>query len=940
MLSWGGTVPRLSLAIVFVQLFLITTSSPSNAEKRVALVIGNSSYLAAGQLANPKNDAADLAKALKALSFEVVEALDVNKADMDRKVRDFATALSGASVGLFFYAGHGLQVSGANYLVPVDAQLSTASALDFEMVRLDLIQRTMEREAKTNILFLDACRDNPLARNLARAMGTRSTEIGRGLAAAESGVGTLISFSTQPGNVALDGSGRNSPFAGALLNHIDKPGEDLMSVLIGVRSDVMQATNNKQVPWEHSAMTGRFYFRSAEPGVGSVTAPPSPLPQTGPAAATMSEAAQSWSMIQSSTDPSVFAAYRKQYGADNPFYDQLAAGRISMLQQQTEKPSSQSPGPLAAPKSDKRPAAPVSPSGGSSRSAEWASPGGNLAGHRYSELAAINKENVSNLRVAWSFSTGVLRGHEGSPLVIGDTMYVVTPFPNNVFALDLENQGEVKWKYAPRQDPSTIPVMCCDTVNRGVFYDDERIFLHQADTTLVALDARTGKELWKVVNGDVRKAETGTSAPIVARNKVIVGISGGEFGVRGHITAYDASNGKRAWRAYSVGPDSDILVDPIKTISLGRPVGKNSSLKTWTGDQWKTGGGTTWGWISYDPDLNLIYYGSSNPSTWNPTQRAGPDGKPIDQKWTDSIFARDPDTGMATWIYQMTPFDEWSYDGVNEMILADIEVESTPHKTLVHLDKSGLAYTLDRQTGEPLVAEKFDPAVNWTTGVELDKSKPDYGRPQVVASRSPFLNGADVNTNDICPSSAGAKNQGPAAFSPKSGLIYASTSRLCMDYEPFKVSYTPGQPFVGAVISMYPPQGETNRGSFIAWDAAQGKVVWKKDESFAVWSGALATAGDVVFYGTLDGFFKAVDAATGDELFKYKTASGIIGNPITYTLKGKQYVAVLSGVGGWAGIALAAGLTKPTDGLGMTGAHAGLEKHTALGGQVVVFALP
>ena len=395
------------------------------------------------------------------------------------------------------------------------------------------------------------------------------------------------------------------------------------------------------------------------------------------------------------------------------------------------------------------------------------------------------------------------------------------------------------------------------------------------------------------------------------------------------------------WRAYSAGPDGDILFDPQKTTSLGKPVGKNSSLKTWTGDQWKIGGGTTWGWLSYDAELGLIYYGTGNPSTWNPSQRPGPDGKPIDHKWTTSIIARSADTGVAAWAYQMTPFDEWSFDGVNKMILADLDIDGTERKALVHFDRNGIAYTLDRTSGELLVAEKFDPSVNWTTGVDLDPASQNYGRPAVVAKYSPFLNGADVNTTGVCPSSAGAKNQGPAAYSPLTKLFYVPTNHFCMDLEPFKVEYTPpGQPYVGGTLSMFPPEGQTNRGNFVAWDAVKGRLVWSKPEPFAVWSGALATAGDVVFYGTLDGYLKGVSARDGTELFKAKLSSGVIGNPMTFARAGKQYVAVLSGVGGWAGIGLAAGLTNPTDGLGMVGLNADLQRHTSLGGQVVVFALP
>ena len=571
----------------------------------------------------------------------------------------------------------------------------------------------------------------------------------------------------------------------------------------------------------------------------------------------------------------------------------------------------------------------------------WAIQSGDYAGTRYSALDQITTENVGQLKVAWTFSTGVLRGHEGGPLVVGDVMYLHSAFPNIVFALNLADEQKIIWKYTPKQDPSVIPVMCCDTVNRGVQFAEGKIFLHQADTSLVALDAKTGKELWKVVDGDPKKGETGTGAPLVTKDKVLVGISGAEFGVRCHVTAYDINSGKKIWRAYSMGPDFDILVDPEKTMSLGKPVGKDSSLKTWNGDQWKIGGGSTWGYMAFDPELNLFYYGTGNPSTWNPAQRAGPDGKPIDQKWSMTMFARDVDTGVAKWAYQMTPFDEWDYDGINEPILAELDFGGTKRKTATHFDRNGFGYTWDRVTGEPLVAEKYDPVVNWATGIDLDKSSANYGRPIRVAKYSTFKNGADFNTKGVCPAALGTKDEQPASFSKLTGLFYVPTNHVCMDYEPFKVSYTAGQPYVGATLSMFPGPDEPKRmGNFIAWDGVKGKIVWSKPEQFSVWSGALTTAGGVAFYGTLEGYFKAVDQKDGKELFKFKTPSGIIGNAMTYSQGGKQYVAILSGVGGWAGIGLAAGLTNPTDGLGAVGGYAGLSEYTNLGGSLTVFALP
>jgi PQQ-dependent dehydrogenase (methanol/ethanol family) len=565
---------------------------------------------------------------------------------------------------------------------------------------------------------------------------------------------------------------------------------------------------------------------------------------------------------------------------------------------------------------------------------QWVLPTGNYANTRHSALKQITADNVGKLQVAWTFSTGVLRGHEGAPLVIGDMMYLHGPFPNPVYALNLKDENKIVWKYEPTQDPNVIPVMCCDTVNRGLSYADGKIFLSQADTTLVALDSKTGKVVWSVKNGDPGKGETSTGAPMVMKDKVLVGISGGEFGVRGSVTAYDMKTGQRVWRGYSMGPDSDTLIDPMKTTHLGKPVGPNSGTNTWQGEQWKIGGGTTWGWYSYDPELNLMYYGSGNPSTWNPKQRPG------DNRWSMTVFARDVDTGMTKWVYQMTPHDEWDYDGINEMILADQQIGGQTRKTLVHFDRNGLGYTLDRTNGELLVADKYDPKVNWTSGVDMNKSSPTYGRPAVLPQYSTEHNGEDVNSKNICPAALGSKDEQPAAYSPDTGLFYVPTNHVCMDYEPFRVRYTAGQPYVGATLSMYPPQGETNMGNFIAWDAKTGKIAWSNKEQFSVWSGALSTAGGVVFYGTLEGYLKAVDAKTGKELYKFKTPSGIIGNVMTYEHGGKQYVAVMSGVGGWAGIGLAAGLTDPTAGLGAVGGYAGLRNYTSLGGQLTVFAIP
>ncbi len=567
-------------------------------------------------------------------------------------------------------------------------------------------------------------------------------------------------------------------------------------------------------------------------------------------------------------------------------------------------------------------------------SKNWAMQAGDMYNQRYSKLKQINTGNVGKMQVAWTFSTGVLRGHEGSPLVVDGKMYLHSPFPNKVFAIDLDTQ-KILWKYEPKQDPAVIPQMCCDTVNRGLAYAEGKVILQQADSNLVALDSKTGKVVWSVKNGDPKLGAVNTNAPHVFKDKVITGISGGEWGVRGFIAAYNLSDGKPAWKGYSVGPDAEMLIDPAKTMTWtdGKmaPVGADSSLKTWKGDQWKIGGGTTWGWFSYDKAANLMYYGTGNPSTWNPAQRPG------DNKWTMTIFARDVDTGMAKWVYQMTPYDEWDFDGINEMILADIDVKGKPTKALVHFDRNGFGYTMDRISGALLVAEKFDPKVNWATHVDMKT-----GRPQVVAKYSTAKNGPDVNTKGICPAALGTKDQQPASFDPNTKLFYVPTNHVCMDYEPFKVEYTAGQPYVGATLSMFPaPGSHGGMGNYITWNAGTGKIVQSKAEKFSVWSGSLNTAGGLSCYGTLEGYLKCVDAKNiNKELFKFKTPSGIIGNVFTYEHKGKQFLGVFSGIGGWAGIGMAAGLEKDTDGLGAVGGYRELNQYTELGGSLTMFALP
>ena len=334
---------------------------------------------------------------------------------------------------------------------------------------------------------------------------------------------------------------------------------------------------------------------------------------------------------------------------------------------------------------------------------------------------------------------------------------------------------------------------------------------------------------------------------------------------RARVTAYNIKDGKLVVGGLFGGPRQRDPDRPDKTTALGKPVGKDSSLKTWQGDQWKIGGGGTWGWISYDPELNLVYYGSGNPSTWNPEQRPG------DNKWSMTIFARNPDTGMAKWVYQMTPHDQWDYDGVNEMILADIDDRRAA-------DQGARAFRPQRSSATPSIVRPgrcSSPKSMTPRSTGHGRHMKEHRRTTAVRRSLPSIRpghqGRGCKQQKHLPGGLGSKDQQPAAFSPKTGLFYVPTNHVCMDYEPFKVSYTAGQPYVGATLSMYPPQGDNNMGNFIAWDASTGKIVWSDPEQFSVWSGALATAGNVVFYGTLEGYLKAVDArpernSTGSKL--------------------------------------------------------------------------
>jgi lanthanide-dependent methanol dehydrogenase len=558
---------------------------------------------------------------------------------------------------------------------------------------------------------------------------------------------------------------------------------------------------------------------------------------------------------------------------------------------------------------------------------QWTMPGKDYAGTRYSDLAQITAANVGHLKPAWSFSTGVLGGHEGQPLVVNHTMYVVTPYPNVLYAFDLTREGyPLKWKYRPDVNPASLGIACCDSINRGPAYADGKIVYNLLDGHTVAIDADTGKEFWRTKVADIGEGETTPMAPLVTKGRVFVGPSGGEFGIHGWLKALDLANGKVLWTAYNMGPDTAVLAHS----GVFKPkyeTGTDLALTTWAHNSWRHGGAPVWGWLSYDAALNLIYFGTGNASPYNAEQRQG------DNKWSSSVLARRPDDGSLKWAYQFTPHDSWDYDANGEMILVDLTIAGRKRQTLVHFDKNGFGYTIDRASGEVLVAQPYI-NLNWAKRIDLES-----GRPVLDPTR---LTGASKGkTQDICPSLEGGKSPVSAAsYSPRTGLFYVSTNNLCMDFSAARAAHIAGTPFMAATTPYKPGPGGY-MGAFIAWDAVQGKKVWEIREQFPVWSGSAATAGDVVFYGTLDGWFKAANAKTGKPLWKFKVGSGVVGCPITYLAPdGRQYVAILAGIGGdWFLLSGDLRSDDPADVRPPADFAPELARHTSQGGMIWIFGL-
>ena len=504
---------------------------------------------------------------------------------------------------------------------------------------------------------------------------------------------------------------------------------------------------------------------------------------------------------------------------------------------------------------------------------EWKTYGGDYANTRYSTLDQINTGNVSKLKVAWLHSMGSLETQEATPLVVGDTMYVSSSTgPKHVFALDAKT-GKMKWKHDPELPADYMATVCCGLDSRGVAYADGLVFFGTLTARLVALDAKTGEEKWNVAIADYKKGHAITSPPLVYKNLVVTGIAGGEYGIRGFIEAHDQKTGKLLWKTYTI-PGS------------GEP-----GNDTWKGDSWKTGAGSTWGVGSYDEKLNLVYWSTSNAGPWG-GQTRGNDSIDIGKYtnlWTAAQLAFDADTGKIVWGYQWTPNDVWDYDGINEAVLTDIDIGGQKTPALLHADRNGFFYVLNRQTGKLLAADPFV-TVNWATHVDLTTGRP------VEAANNEKRPQKGKWARNVCPNLVGGKNWSPMSHSAQTGLTYLPAFNMCMDIASKEEEYSPGKFYLASEFNLdMAGASGSHMAEFMAWDPVAKKKVWSIKEDLMFVSGAMSTAGGLVFYGNQQGELKAVDAKNGKVLWQFHMGTGIIQSPVTYSIGGKQYLAVVAG---------------------------------------------
>ena len=502
----------------------------------------------------------------------------------------------------------------------------------------------------------------------------------------------------------------------------------------------------------------------------------------------------------------------------------------------------------------------------------WPVYGGDNGNQRFSQGSQITPANVSKLNVKWALQLGSNRSQESSPILVGDTLYVTSSFgPKNVFAVNAKT-GEVRWKWSPEMPKGVEQYACCDVNNRGVAYNDGKIFVGRLDAKVTALDAKSGKEMWTQTVVDYTQGSVITSPPVVAKNVIITGFGGGEYGVRGALVALDQATGKEVWRTHTV------------------PVGNEKNADTWKGDTGKTGGGAAWNVGSYDPKLNLVYYGTSNPGPWTAIVR-GNDSSDIGKftnLYTASVIAMNPDTGNIVWHYQFTPHDAWDYDGVNELVFADLPVDGKKVPVIMQANRNGFFYVIDRANGKLISAKNFVPT-NWATGIDLKTGMP------IETANNEKRPRLKKWAKDICPNLVGGKNWMPMSYNPKTGLVYIPTMNLCMDLEGIQEEYKRGQFYLGVNFDLDKPGPGGYLGGLKAWDPVAQKEVWFIKDDLPFNGGTMTTTTGLVFAGDIKGTFRAHDAKTGKELWKFNTGSGISAAPISYTLDGKQYVAVTSG---------------------------------------------
>ncbi|WP_245647560.1 methanol/ethanol family PQQ-dependent dehydrogenase [Novosphingobium lentum] len=505
---------------------------------------------------------------------------------------------------------------------------------------------------------------------------------------------------------------------------------------------------------------------------------------------------------------------------------------------------------------------------------------------RFSPLAKVNADNVKSMVPAFAASLGgeKQRGQESQPLVYDGTIYVTGSY-SRLYAFD-SHTGEKKWEYDARLPDGIMP--CCDVVNRGAAIMGDKVLFATLDAHLVALNRHTGKVVWNKAIADYQAGYSATAAPLIVRNMVITGNSGGEFGAVGAIQARNVDTGELIWERPVIEGHMGML--------NGKPNGITGKTNaSWQGDLWKTGGGATWLGGTYDPDTNLIFFGTGNPAPWNSHLRPG------DNLYTASTLALDPDTGVIKWHYQTTPHDGWDFDGVNEFIPFDATMAGKPMKLGAKADRNGYFYVIDRTNGHLMGASKFVMETTWANGINLKTGRPNF----VDANRPGPPNGSEKGTSVFSsPSFLGGKNWMPMAYSKDTGLFYVPSNDWGMDIWNEPIAYKKGAAYLGAGFTIRPVAPD-HIGALRAMDPKTGKIVWEYKNKAPLWGGVLTTAGNLVFTGTPEGYLKAFDAKTGTELWKFNTGSGVVGSPITWEQDGEQYVAVMSGWGGavplWGG---------------------------------------